>query len=109
VVPTALHIDPETARVTAKSDPIPHVLAGIPLDLRSVAVKLDRSRFTLNPTSRNPFSFDGEAICTRVQFAARASLHSPASQPVEVDAVARIDSHRGGIRATFGSIPDHCG
>jgi hypothetical protein len=46
-----LFIDPTTAQVTAKSDPIPTILRGIPLKLRSVAITLDRSNFTLNPTS----------------------------------------------------------
>jgi hypothetical protein len=51
VVRNALHINPETAQVTAASDPFPQILQGIPLALRSVTLKLDRPDFTLNPTS----------------------------------------------------------
>jgi hypothetical protein len=51
VVRTALRVDPETAQVTAVSDALPTILQGIPLDLRQVRVDLDRSGFTLNPTS----------------------------------------------------------
>jgi hypothetical protein len=51
VVRVALHVDPETAQVTADSDPLPTILSGIPLDLREVRVTLDRQDFTLNPTS----------------------------------------------------------
>ena len=34
------------------------------------------------------------------------ALHGPPSQPVEVDAVGRIDSVKGGIRTTFEGTPD---
>ena len=51
VVRAALRVDPETAIVTAQSDPLPTILQGIPLDLRELRVTLDRQDFTLNPTS----------------------------------------------------------
>jgi hypothetical protein len=51
VIRTPLSINAATAQVTAKSDPIPTILRGIPLKLRSVAITLDRPGFTLNPTS----------------------------------------------------------
>ena len=227
VVRVALHLDPSTGQITATSDPLPHILQGIPLDIRSAAVKLDRPSFTRNGTSCNPSSFNGSltstlsqvaplserfqlgactglafkpklgirliggtkrgshpalkatltmpegganiakasvalphsefldqahigTVCTRVQFAEgdgngsncpaasiyghatatsplvdypltgpaylRSSsnklpdlviaLKGPASQPVAIDAAARIDSIKGGIRSTFEGIPD---
>ena len=229
VTRVALKIDPRTAKVTvdgAASDPIPHILAGIPLKVRDVRVYADRPDFTLNPTSCDPFSVGasiwgggtnvfsalddspvsrserfqaancanlgfkprlslklkggsgrgahpaltgtytprpGDAnleglvlrlprsafldqahirtICTRVQFAAKACppgavygrakattplLEQPLEGPVylrssdhnlpdfvadlhgliDVEAVARIDSKNGGIRATFEDVPD---
>jgi hypothetical protein len=54
VVRVALHVDPETAQVTADSDPLPTILSGIPLDLREVRVTLDRDQFMVNPTSCAP-------------------------------------------------------
>jgi hypothetical protein len=225
----ALNINPRTGEVTADgshSDPIPHILAGIPLVVRDIRVYVDRPEFTLNPTScerfttkaglwgggLNPFSLADDAlfgresryqaadcsrlgfkpglslklrggtlrgahpklrsvfrprkgdanlqglvlrlprsafldqghirtICTRVQFAAKACppaavygharaitplLDEPLEGPVylrssshklpdfvallrglvDVEAVARIDSKRGGIRATFTEVPD---
>jgi hypothetical protein len=48
---TALYVDPVTAQLTAKTDPIPDILDGIPLALRSVKVSVDRPGFILNPTS----------------------------------------------------------
>lgn len=50
VVRVALHVDPRTARVRALSDPVPHVYGGALLGIRSVAVRLDRPGFSLNPT-----------------------------------------------------------
>jgi hypothetical protein len=54
VVREALTVDPETAEVKVEgghSDPIPHILRGIPLDVRDLRVYADRPNFTLNPTS----------------------------------------------------------
>jgi hypothetical protein len=55
----ALNVDPETAKVTAVSDPLPSILYGIPLDIRSIAFQMDRPDFTLNPTSCDPMSIGG--------------------------------------------------
>ena len=56
VVRVALHVNPETAQITAVSDPLPRILEGIPLRLRSVLLELNRPGFTLNPTNCDPFS-----------------------------------------------------
>ena len=59
VVRQALEVDPKTGEVEvdgAKSDPIPHILAGIPLRVRDIRVDVDRDRFTFNPTSCNRFA-----------------------------------------------------
>lgn len=64
VVRTALRIDPETAQITAVSDPIPHILDGIPLDIRSIAVRLDHTGWGINPTSCEAASFGGETVST---------------------------------------------
>jgi hypothetical protein len=218
----AIHVDPETGRDTTVSDPLPTILQGIVLDVRSIDISFDRPDFTVNGTSCDPLSVDGQltstlgqiaplsqrfqlaecsrlafkpklgirltggtkrgahpalkgtltmpvgganiarasvalphsefldqahigTVCTRVQFAADAcpaasvyghamalsplvdyplegpvylrssshklpdlvlALRGPASQPVEVDAVGRVDSVKGGIRTTFEGVPD---
>jgi hypothetical protein len=54
VVRFALNIDHETAEVSvdgAGSDPIPHIVDGIPIHLRDIRGYVDRPNFTLNPTS----------------------------------------------------------
>ncbi len=59
VVRVALFVDPSTAQVHAVTDPIPHVFGGALLDIRSIAVKLDRPKFALNPTNCSAFSTAG--------------------------------------------------
>ncbi|HEX6603030.1 MAG TPA: hypothetical protein VF030_10350 [Solirubrobacterales bacterium] len=56
VVRAAAHVDPATARISVSSDPIPTILEGIPLKVRSIAIDNDRDRFTLNPTSCDPMA-----------------------------------------------------
>jgi len=51
VVRVALQVNPETAGVTAVSDPIPDVFGGAQLSIRSVVLELSKKEFTLNPTS----------------------------------------------------------
>ncbi len=54
-----LTLNPNTAEVEvdgAHSDPIPHILAGIPLKVRDLRVYADRPDFTLNATSCDPSS-----------------------------------------------------
>jgi hypothetical protein len=227
VVRSAIYVDPRTAQATAKADPLPQLIEGIPIGYRTLHVDLDRPNFTLNPTGcgakavtatvtsaqgtvahpSSPFAATncaslgfkprlslklnggtkrgahpaltatfrprtGDAnaseivarlphsafldqahirtICTRVQFTAGAgngaqcpagavyghvtaytpileaplegpvflrssnhnlpdlvfALHGPPSLPIDIEAVARIDSVKGGIRASFEAIPD---
>ncbi|HEX5928336.1 MAG TPA: hypothetical protein VFY48_02995 [Solirubrobacterales bacterium] len=59
VTQLALRIDPRSAEVSvdgSSSDPIPHILAGIPLKVRDIRANVDRPNFTLNPTSCDPFA-----------------------------------------------------
>jgi hypothetical protein len=54
VVRFALRINPETAEVFVDaqgSDPIPHIIAGIPVHLRDIRGYVDKPEFVLNPTS----------------------------------------------------------
>jgi hypothetical protein len=54
VVRFALDVNHETAEVSvdgANSDPIPHIVDGIPVHLRDIRAYVNRPGFTLNPTS----------------------------------------------------------
>jgi len=53
VVREAFKIDPETAEVfidSTGSDPIPHIIKGIPVHLRDIRAYVDRPNFVLNPS-----------------------------------------------------------
>jgi len=47
----ALRLDPDDAHVTIATDPLPRILAGVPLRLRTLALDIDRAGFMRNPTS----------------------------------------------------------
>jgi hypothetical protein len=64
VIRSALYLDPTTAQVRVVSDPLPTILDGVPIDLRSVAVRAVRPNFSLNPTSCAEKSFGGSATST---------------------------------------------
>jgi hypothetical protein len=64
VVRTALYVNEYTAQVRAVSDPIPSILAGIPLDVRTIALQLNRSNFTLNPSSCEAKEITGSVTST---------------------------------------------
>jgi hypothetical protein len=70
VVRTALQVNAETTQITAVSDPIPHILQGIPLDVRSVSLDLKRSDFTLNPTNCEKKTITGSVGTVQGQSAA---------------------------------------
>ena len=61
VVRAGLYVDRETAAIHAVSDPLPAIERGVPFDIRSLALQLDRPRFTLNPTSCDPLAIAGQA------------------------------------------------
>jgi hypothetical protein len=59
VVRSAIDVNPQTAQVSidsAGTDPIPHIIDGIPIHLRDIRVYIDRPGFTVNPTSCQPFA-----------------------------------------------------
>jgi hypothetical protein len=57
VIRSAIRIDASTAQAridSGGSDPIPHIVKGIPVHLRDVRIFIDRPQFTVNPTSCDP-------------------------------------------------------
>jgi hypothetical protein len=68
VLRQGLYVDPHTAQATVKSDPLPTVLDGVPLDVRSVAVHIDgvagNNKFIFNPTSCAPLAVTGSLVST---------------------------------------------
>jgi hypothetical protein len=59
VVRASINVDPQTAALTIKSDPLPTILDGIPLQIQHVNVTVDREKFTFNPTDCNKMQIVG--------------------------------------------------
>lgn len=59
IVRAKVEIDPHTTALTITTGAIPHILDGIPLQLKRVSVTIDRAGFTLNPTSCNATAIVG--------------------------------------------------
>jgi hypothetical protein len=53
------YINPQTAQLRVKTDPLPQIFKGVPVRIRDIRVHLDRPNFTLNPTSCEPFALSG--------------------------------------------------
>jgi hypothetical protein len=75
IVRARIEVDPHSAALTVSTDPtIPHILDGVPLQLKSVNVTIDRPGFTFNPTNCTPMSFAGTIASAE---GASVSVQSP--------------------------------
>ncbi len=75
VVREALKVNPESAEVFIDgtgSDPLPHIIKGIPVDLRDIRVYVDRPEFVLNPTSCERTSTASTVLGSGTNFASEA-------------------------------------
>jgi hypothetical protein len=55
----ASYLAPEDVQIHSVSGTLPHILDGIPLDIRSITVDLDRPEFIVNPTNCEAMSVTG--------------------------------------------------
>jgi hypothetical protein len=105
VVRVALFVDPRTAQVRAVSDPIPHVYGGATLDLRSVAVKIDRKNFSLNPTNCSPFATAGSLLGGGANPLDPAAFHPAAvSAPFKANGCEKLDFKPKLFLRLFGAM-----
>jgi hypothetical protein len=56
VVRASIAVDPHTGALTVTSDPLPQALNGVPLDIRTIHIEVNRPGFTFNPTNCNVLS-----------------------------------------------------
>jgi hypothetical protein len=60
IVRAKIEVDPHTAALTVTTtNEIPHIIDGIPLQIKHINVNITRSGFTFNPTSCNPMKVTG--------------------------------------------------
>ncbi len=69
VVRQAIFVDPTDAHLTVVSDPLPTIVKGVPLRLRSVSVDVDRPGFAFNPTSCAEKRFDAAIVSASMRVA----------------------------------------
>jgi hypothetical protein len=74
VLRARIEVDPQTAQLTVTSDPLPTILKGVPLDLRTIDAVIDRPGFMFNPTDCDASSFQGSASSVE---GATVALSSP--------------------------------
>jgi hypothetical protein len=79
VVGAKIDVNPATAALTISSGPLPQSLDGVPLQIRTVNIDIDREGFTFNPTDCEPLAFEGTAESTQSLSAAIATRFQAAN------------------------------
>ncbi len=69
VVRAPIYIDPTTTQVTVKSDPLPQILEGVPIEYRDMRIEIRKPDFTLNPTNCGVKSFQSRITSNKGQVA----------------------------------------
>jgi hypothetical protein len=122
VIRSAFQVDPHTAQLridSSASDPIPHIIDGIPLHLREIRIYVDRPNFTHNPSSCEPSQLESTLTGSGATFESKAddssvtiSRHfqllncSTLGFKPKLGIRLRGNFHRGGypqLRATFAA------
>jgi hypothetical protein len=122
-----IEVNPSTAALSIVSDPLPQSLDGIPLQIKTVNLDIDRENFMFNPTSCRPLAIEGTlgssagvtaAVSSRFQAADCAALpfkpklsaltHATADKAGGVHLHVRITSASGGanIAAVKLDLPE---
>ncbi len=89
VVRGKIAVDPQTTQLTITTDPLPTILDGVPVDMRTIDAVIDRREFMFNPTNCNPQSFSGTATSTE-------GTNAPLSSPFQVGSCRSL-----GFKPTF--------
>ncbi len=79
IVRAAINVDRSTSALTITSDALPQTLDGIPLQIRTVNVTINREGFIFNPTNCQPMAIEGLLKSTRGATAAVSSRYQAAN------------------------------
>jgi hypothetical protein len=79
IVRASISVDPHTAQVIVKSDPLPQIVKGIPLQLRTINVTVDRGGFIFTPTNCEPFAVTSTLKSTQGAIATTSSPYQAKS------------------------------
>jgi len=95
IVRSAVRIDPVTAQASIDAtgtDPIPHIIDGVPIHLRDIRAYIDRPSFTLNPTSCEKFAVSSAMNGSGLRFGdASDNTLATASSPFQAFDCASLD------------------
>lgn len=102
VVRAQITVNPQTAQITVASDPLPTILQGVPLDVRTVNVTIDREGFIFNPTDCEPLSVtpsatstQGASISTALHFQVAGCAALPFTPKFTVSSQAKTSKSQG--------------
>jgi hypothetical protein len=95
VIRGSIRIDPHTAQAAVVSDPFPSILDGIPLQIKTVNVNLDRPGFTFNPTNCSQLATSGSISSTQ-------GATVPVSSPFQAANCANLKFKPGFSASTAG-------
>lgn len=105
VVRARMTIDPHTARLQIDSDSLPTILDGVPLDIRTVALSIDRPYFLTNPTDCSSAAVTGALASSAgatVQVSSPFAVSGCAGLPFTPTFIAYTSAHAG--RAAGASL-----
>ncbi len=115
VVRAAIEIDPVTAALTVVSEPLPTILEGVPIQVKTVNVNINRPEFTFDPTSCEPKSITGTlsstqglnaAVSSRFQAANCATLgFKPGFKVSTSGHTSRADGASLSVKLTYPKTP----
>ncbi len=116
VVRGKIEVDPQTSQLTITTDPLPTILDGVPVDMRTINAVIDRKEFMFNPTNCNPQAFSGTATSTEGTTAALSSPFQVGScrsltfKPgFEVSTSAKTSRTQGASLRVTMTLPDEGG
>jgi HPt (histidine-containing phosphotransfer) domain-containing protein len=112
IVRQSVKLDPTDAHVTVASDPIPTIIGGVPVRLRSIHVDVDRPETTLSPTScakkqidARVHSLQGSSLTVSAPFQAQECQSLKLSPKLQVGLTgkrsAMADNQHPGLKAVL--------
>ncbi len=107
IVRSSIRVNPTTAQITTLSDPLPTILQGIPLDIKTVNVTLNHPGFIFNPTNCEPQTVTATFTSTQNETAPAATpFHTAncASLPFKPVLTATVTGHGSKTNGTTFTV-----
>ena len=105
IVRAKIEVDPHTAALTVTTDQIPHILDGIPLQIKHVNVTIDRPGFTFNPTNCSRLKLSGTFASVQHRLDRRRQPRQVARPRGKVGKAARVREKSALTPAPFRPTP----